>query len=188
MFIHRSLELVYQRSGEMNGIPLFRYVAPKTMFANGSDYPPNEGFCPCRQSGLLNVSSCRYSESACTHFDLHFLLDVHTLWNKRLEHWCPTGCIPHELPLFCFPDSPVFISHPHFFNADPVLLDYVLGLHPNEDEHGLFIDIHPVSAHTLAYTIKLTVRRYFNHSLFWGDVTSKDARQRNSDVHMHTCT
>uniref|UniRef100_A0A3B5MPV2 Scavenger receptor class B member 1 n=1 Tax=Xiphophorus couchianus TaxID=32473 RepID=A0A3B5MPV2_9TELE len=97
----RSLELVYQRLGVMKGIPLYRYVAPKTMFANGTDYLPNEGFCPCRQSGLLNVSSCRYN-------------------------------------------SPVFISHPHFFNADPVLLDYVLGLHPTEEEHGLFIDIHPV--------------------------------------------
>jgi len=59
----RSLELVYQRDGVMKGIPLFRFVAPTTMFANGLDYPPNEGFCPCRQSGLLNVSSCRHSES-----------------------------------------------------------------------------------------------------------------------------
>lgn len=58
----RSMELVYQRPGEMNGIPLYRYVAPKTLFANGTDYAPNEGFCPCRQSGLLNVSSCRHSE------------------------------------------------------------------------------------------------------------------------------
>uniref|UniRef100_A0A3Q4GPF7 Scavenger receptor class B member 1 n=1 Tax=Neolamprologus brichardi TaxID=32507 RepID=A0A3Q4GPF7_NEOBR len=57
----RSMELVYQRPGEMYGIPLYRYVAPKTLFANGTDYAPNEGFCPCRQSGLLNVSSCRHN-------------------------------------------------------------------------------------------------------------------------------
>ncbi|KAF6721723.1 Scavenger receptor class B member 1 [Oryzias melastigma] len=82
----RSLELVYQRPGEMLGIPLYRFVAPKTMFANGSEYEPNQGFCPCRQSGLLNVSTCRHN-------------------------------------------SPVFISHPHFFNADPVLLDSVLEPH-----------------------------------------------------------
>ena len=49
---------------------------------------------------------------------------------------------------FCvlvFTESPVFISHPHFFNADHFLLSTVLGLSPNEDDHGLFIDIHPVS-------------------------------------------
>uniref|UniRef100_H2VEP6 Scavenger receptor class B member 1 n=1 Tax=Takifugu rubripes TaxID=31033 RepID=H2VEP6_TAKRU len=113
----RSLELVYQRSGKMKGIPLYRFVAPKTLFANGTDYSPNEGFCPCRQSGLLNVSSCRQN-------------------------------------------SPVFISHPHFFNADPVLLDYVHGLSPNEEDHGLFIDIHPLTGVPLNVSIRLQLNLY----------------------------
>uniref|UniRef100_A0A3P9L304 Scavenger receptor class B member 1 n=1 Tax=Oryzias latipes TaxID=8090 RepID=A0A3P9L304_ORYLA len=113
----RSLELVYQRTGEMLGIPLYRFVAPRTMFANGSQYEPNQGFCPCRQSGLLNVSSCRHN-------------------------------------------SPVFISHPHFFNADPVLLDYVLGLNPTEEEHGLFIDIHPLTGVPLNVSIRLQLNLY----------------------------
>uniref|UniRef100_A0A4W6F2A6 Scavenger receptor class B member 1 n=1 Tax=Lates calcarifer TaxID=8187 RepID=A0A4W6F2A6_LATCA len=113
----RSMELVYQRPGVMKGIPLYRYVAPKTLFANGTDYAPNEGFCPCRQSGLLNVSSCRHN-------------------------------------------SPVFISHPHFYNADPVLLDYVQGLSPNEDKHGLFIDIHPQTGVPLNVSIRLQLNLY----------------------------
>ncbi|TSM28082.1 Electrogenic sodium bicarbonate cotransporter 4 [Bagarius yarrelli] len=96
----RSMELVYKRPGTSRGIPVYRFVAPKTLFANGSDYPPNEGFCPCRQSGLLDVRTCRHN-------------------------------------------SPVFISHPHFYNADPALLQTVNGLDPNENDHGLFIDIHP---------------------------------------------
>ncbi|XP_031664827.1 scavenger receptor class B member 1-like isoform X1 [Oncorhynchus kisutch] len=113
----RSLELVYQREGIMKGIPLYRFVAPKTMLANGSDYAPNEGFCPCRQSGLLNVSSCRSN-------------------------------------------APVFISQPHFYNADPVLLDYVQGLQPTEDEHGLFIDIHPETGVPLNVSIRLQLNLY----------------------------
>ncbi|XP_075885843.1 scavenger receptor class B member 1 isoform X1 [Nelusetta ayraudi] len=108
----RSLELVYERDGDMQGLPLYRFVAPKTMFANGIDYLPNEGFCPCRQSGLLNVSSCRFG-------------------------------------------APMFISQPHFFNGDPKLLDYVNGLNPNKDEHGLFIDIHPLTGVPLNVTIRL---------------------------------
>ncbi|XP_049324456.1 scavenger receptor class B member 1 isoform X1 [Astyanax mexicanus] len=108
----RSMELVYERRGTMSGIPIFRYVAPKTLFANGSDYSPNEGFCPCRQSGLLNVSSCRHK-------------------------------------------SPVFISHPHFYNADPALLETVNGLSPNEEEHGLFIDIHPETGVPMNVSIRL---------------------------------
>lgn len=113
----RSMELVYQRPGRMKGIPYYRYVAPTTLFANGTVYEPNEGFCPCRQSGLLNVSSCRQN-------------------------------------------SPVFISHPHFFNADPVLLDFVRGLAPTEREHGLFIDIHPETGVPLNVSIRLQLNLY----------------------------
>lgn len=60
MKIHlfRSMRLAYKESGIVNGIPAFRYVAPKTLFANGTEYPPNEGFCPCRVSGIQNLSNC----------------------------------------------------------------------------------------------------------------------------------
>lgn len=57
------MTLVYEQSGKFKGVPTYRFVAPKTLFANGTEYPPNEGFCPCLQSGILNVSSCRHSES-----------------------------------------------------------------------------------------------------------------------------
>ncbi|NWQ83962.1 SCRB1 protein, partial [Columbina picui] len=51
----RSMTLVYEQSGKFQGVPTYRFVAPKTLFANGTEYPPNEGFCPCMQSGILNV-------------------------------------------------------------------------------------------------------------------------------------
>lgn len=38
----------------------------------------------------------------------------------------------------------MFISHPHFYNADPSLVDAVEGLHPSKEEHALFLDVHPV--------------------------------------------
>ncbi|XP_046717473.1 scavenger receptor class B member 1 isoform X2 [Silurus meridionalis] len=108
----RSMELVYQRSGTSQGVPVYRFVAPKTLFANGSDYPPNEGFCPCRESGLLYVGTCRHN-------------------------------------------SPVYISQPHFYNADPALMHTVNGLNPNEHDHGLFIDMHPNTGVPMNVSIKL---------------------------------
>lgn len=58
------MTLVYEQSGKFKGVPTYRFVAPKTLFANGTDYPPNEGFCPCMQSGIQNVSTCRLSKSS----------------------------------------------------------------------------------------------------------------------------
>lgn len=55
----RSMKLNYQESRVFEGIPIYRFTAPDTLFANGSVYPPNEGFCPCRESGIQNVSTCR---------------------------------------------------------------------------------------------------------------------------------
>lgn len=57
------MTLVYEQSGKFKDVPIYRFVAPKTLFANGTDYPPNEGFCPCMQSGIQNVSTCRLSKS-----------------------------------------------------------------------------------------------------------------------------
>lgn len=68
----------------------------------------------------------------------------------KLKEHC--GYAENVLRCFVHLDSPTFISHPHFFNGDPVLQDFVLGLHPSEEEHGLFIDIHPVSVHTPTHT------------------------------------
>lgn len=42
-------------------------------------------------------------------------------------------------------DSPIMLSFPHFYLADPALRDAVEGISPPEKEkHELFIDVHPV--------------------------------------------
>ncbi|XP_068013538.1 scavenger receptor class B member 1 isoform X1 [Melanerpes formicivorus] len=113
----RSLTLVYEQSGNFKGVPTYRFVAPKTLFANGTDYPPNEGFCPCLQSGIQNVSTCRLN-------------------------------------------APMFLSHPHFYNADPTLVSAVEGLHPNKEQHALFLDVHPMTGIPMNCSIKLQLNLY----------------------------
>ncbi|XP_004844031.1 scavenger receptor class B member 1 isoform X1 [Heterocephalus glaber] len=113
----RSMRLVYREQGVFQGIPTYRFSAPSTLFANGSVYPPNEGFCPCLESGIQNISSCRFG-------------------------------------------APLFLSHPHFYNADPVLVERVLGLHPNAEEHALFLDIHPVTGIPMNCSVKLQLSLY----------------------------
>ncbi|KAM6155284.1 scavenger receptor class B member 1 isoform 2-T2 [Rhynchocyon petersi] len=113
----RSMKLVYKEADVFQGIPTYRFVAPNTLFANGSVYPPNEGFCPCLESGIQNVSTCRFG-------------------------------------------TPLFLSHPHFYNADPILAEAVTGLHPNGKDHSLFLDIHPVTGIPMNCSVKLQLSLY----------------------------
>ncbi|KAG8146375.1 hypothetical protein E2320_012723 [Naja naja] len=116
----RSLKLNYNQSGNFKGIPVYRYTAPKTLFANGTVYPPNEGFCPCRESGIQNISTCKLN-------------------------------------------APIFISQPHFLNADPALLDMVDGLHPNEKDHDLFVDIHPLTGIPMNCSVQIQLNLFIKH-------------------------
>ncbi|EHH21316.1 hypothetical protein EGK_04339 [Macaca mulatta] len=138
----RSMKLMYKEPGVFEGIPTYRFVAPKTLFANGSIYPPNEGFCPCLESGIQNVSTCSTL--------VRFVCDV----NQRLlpHPFSGTELVPHGAPLF--------LSHPHFLNADPVLAEAVTGLHPNQEAHSLFLDIHPVTGIPMNCSVKLQLSLY----------------------------
>ncbi|KAH3842202.1 hypothetical protein DPMN_115698 [Dreissena polymorpha] len=44
--------------------------------------------------------------------------------------------------------APLVFSQPHFLNADPGILNAVIGMRPDPDEHGTFIDIEPSSVVT----------------------------------------
>ena len=39
------------------------------------------------------------------------------------------------------------LSWPHFFQADPKLLDAVDGLKPDQEKHQMYIDVQPVYKH-----------------------------------------
>lgn len=43
--------------------------------------------------------------------------------------------------------SPTLMSWPHFFQADPALLNDKEGLEPDEEKHQFFIDLQPVRFH-----------------------------------------
>uniref|UniRef100_A0A3Q4GF12 Scavenger receptor class B member 1 n=1 Tax=Neolamprologus brichardi TaxID=32507 RepID=A0A3Q4GF12_NEOBR len=132
----RSMELVYQRPGEMYGIPLYRYVAPKTLFANGTDYAPNEGFCPCRQSGLLNVSSCPHinflSEPHQTGVPLNVSIRLQlNLYMKKVSGITETGKISDVvMPMIWFEengyiDGPIVNTFRTNLVVLPTLLEYL---------------------------------------------------------------
>ncbi|KAK6494671.1 lysosome membrane protein 2-like [Huso huso] len=59
----RSLYATFEKEVHVKGIPAYRFVPPKEVFANITVNPANAGFCVpagnCLGSGLLNVSVCK---------------------------------------------------------------------------------------------------------------------------------
>jgi hypothetical protein len=51
-----------------------------------------------------------------------------------------------------FSDSPIMLSFPHFYLADPKLREAVEGISPPDPEkHQLYIDVQPVSSDLILY-------------------------------------
>ena len=44
----------------------------------------------------------------------------------------------------CEPDSPIYLSWPHFLHGDPYLRKLVQGLAPDEQAHSFILDVLPV--------------------------------------------
>jgi hypothetical protein len=40
--------------------------------------------------------------------------------------------------------APLYLSAPHFYGADPILLSQVEGLSPKKEDHWGYFDLHPV--------------------------------------------
>ncbi|KAL4617315.1 lysosome membrane protein 2-like [Arapaima gigas] len=59
----RSLYALFEKEVNVLGVPAYRFVPPREVFANATENPANEGFCVpagnCLGSGLLNVSLCK---------------------------------------------------------------------------------------------------------------------------------
>ncbi|XP_054420352.1 platelet glycoprotein 4 [Pteronotus mesoamericanus] len=57
----------------------------------------------------------------------------------------------------CKQGKPVIISLPHFLHGSPEILETVVGLHPNEEEHSTYLDVEPITGFTLQFAKRLQV-------------------------------
>ncbi|XP_003782854.1 platelet glycoprotein 4-like [Otolemur garnettii] len=57
----------------------------------------------------------------------------------------------------CKEGKPVYISLPHFLHASPDVSEPIEGLNPNEEEHGTYLDVEPITGFTLRFAKRLQV-------------------------------
>lgn len=53
--------------------------------------------------------------------------------------------------------SPVFMSYPHFYNADPFFLNQVEGLNPNQKDHEFYMVLEPKTGVALEVAARFQV-------------------------------
>lgn len=60
--------------------------------------------------------------------------------------YCSGTCVPSGLfnVSSCRLGTPIFMSFPHFYKADPFYLNQVDGMKPDKDKHQFFIAFEPV--------------------------------------------
>lgn len=50
---------------------------------------------------------------------------------------------------FHIPGAPIFLSAPHFYQAEQKFIEDIEGMHPTKEYHETFVDINPVSTAVL---------------------------------------
>lgn len=77
-------------------------------------------------------------------------VDNGTLYPEN-ECYCSGECVPSGLfnVSSCRFGTPVFMSFPHFYNADPYYLDQVEGMKPDKEKHQFHISYEPVKSFSL---------------------------------------
>ncbi|MBN3295512.1 SCRB2 protein, partial [Amia calva] len=94
--ICRSLYAQFEKGVTVRGVPGFRFVIPKDVFANATENPANAGFCVppgnCLGSGLLDVRVCKQGAPiimSSPHFyqaDKKYIDDIHGMHPNAEEH------------------------------------------------------------------------------------------------------
>lgn len=84
-------------------------------------------------------------------------IDNGTLYAEN-ECFCGGQCVPSGVFNIssCRYGTPVFMSYPHFFEADKFYRNQVVGMEPMKEKHQFFMSFEPVSRRILGHHHQLT--------------------------------
>jgi len=119
----RSIWLDFDSDQEVKGISAHRYRPPPPVFnmSNADNYCYCPKFLEC---AVANKTTDTYDNSACPKIG------------------CTDGLINVGK---CLGGAPIFMSSPHFYNADATLLQDFEGLAPNQEDHDTVLDVDPIT-------------------------------------------
>lgn len=160
-FLYYSSPITYEYEGTVyhHGIKGYRYTVDKKALGNDTRrrYPHEQAkfFEPTTttedffsaEMGLSTTTESSFDNDRSSEKSSNEYSDDDPDIINMGHCYCGGECMPSGLinVTACRFGSPVFISLPHFHKADPILVDQVEGLSPNDKEHSFSITLEPVS-------------------------------------------
>jgi len=138
--ICRVLKLNYNYSYHLpEGLIVKRFVLDENTFKNVIDYPPNSCYSSSKEqtTSLSNLPSKSPNSKSISSFKSTIL---------------PSGIFDLSK---CKWGAPVFISKPHFLDADPFYFNSIKGLKPNSSLHSFYIDVEPITGSSISIKARL---------------------------------
>ncbi|CAG2063021.1 unnamed protein product, partial [Timema podura] len=189
----RILPLQFQSMTEKDGIKAGLYTPPDDVFELPDKQPDNKCFCPgqecqCPPRGLQNISPCQFDETTSIIFgdsvavvsrqgrqEKHCSPLIEDIF-RRGEKGKSCGCqvkmqaaelriiLPERLTLFVL-DAPVYLSFPHFYKADPSLVEAFEGLKPIKEKHETYFKIQPKLGVPVEGKVKVQLNLKVEHTM-----------------------
>ncbi|XP_070149946.1 protein croquemort [Polyergus mexicanus] len=176
----RPLFYEYEKTTSHFGIEGYRYTIDKKTLGNSTKrrYPHDQAkfFEPTTttenffESEQITISS--NTESMESIFNNHSSEDTDEYSDNDPDVinigncYCNGECTPSGLLNItsCRYGAPVFMSLPHFYKADPAVLDAVEGLRPNANDHSFSITLEPTTGIPLEVSAALQANIYLYSS------------------------
>ena len=71
----------------------------------------------------------------------------------------------------CQHDAPIVLSWPHFLYANRSFQDAIEGINPNEERHGFWFDVQPITGTTLSAKARVQINLAIKHTDVFDDVS-----------------
>lgn len=152
--ICRSMSFVFEKEVDIDGIKAYRFTtSAESQWVNRTD-----NFCFNDELGSLYNEDDDTYDPCIKETEDPEVLDIKNCTIK-MDGRDGLQDLHH-----CF-DSPLFVSNPHFFQAEQELENIASGMNPDPELHGLAIDVEP----NTGFSIQLHKRVQFNMPLTISD-------------------
>ena len=139
---------------QVDGVPGYKYQVEQEVMSNGTFNENNVCFNPNPDLLVDLPVDCTSAES-CTSDPPEY----HPLENA-VNMYLPNGLLNVTSCTFSKYAAPTYVSHPHFYLADPVLLNQFhqdSDLIPNEGQHSSYLILHPETGTPLEMAIRTQI-------------------------------